>query len=216
MTQSSMDAVTSLNGDTARRIVDVATDLIQTRGYSAISYQFISDRLGIRNASIHYHFPAKADLGVAVVKAYAETHAHQLGALLEKSDAQTAALLDNYFAGFRALTGTPGKVCLCAALASEILALPAQMRAPVKDFFAMHEAWLEKVLRRGQKRAEVPADLAPAKAARTIFSGLQGAVLVGRATGNRRELDDVIATIRATVLAKGRPARRNPPATGAR
>jgi hypothetical protein len=37
--------------------------LIQTRGYSAFSYQDVADSLGIRKASIHYHFhqidPAK-------------------------------------------------------------------------------------------------------------------------------------------------------------
>lgn len=207
-----MDSAASPGPDTAQRIVDVATDLIQTRGYSAISYQFISDRLGIRNASIHYHFPGKSDLGVAVVNTYAEAHARELGALLEKSDTSTAALLDRYFARFRALRDQPGKVCLCAALASEILALPAEMRGPVKDFFAMHEKWLEKVIGRGLKRAEVGPTLSPSKTAHAIFSALQGAVLIGRATGNGRKLDDVVATVRATVLVKGRPARRNPSA----
>ena len=50
---------------TAEDILDRAEALIQTRGYSAFSYQDISDTLGIRKASIHYHFPSKTDLGVA-------------------------------------------------------------------------------------------------------------------------------------------------------
>jgi len=48
--------------------VDLAEALIQSRGYSAFSYQDISDRLGIRKASIHYHFPSKTDLGVAALQ----------------------------------------------------------------------------------------------------------------------------------------------------
>ena len=41
--------------ETARQILDLAETLIQTRGYSAFSYQDIADSLGIRKASIHYH-----------------------------------------------------------------------------------------------------------------------------------------------------------------
>ena len=59
-----------LRSETAGQILDLAETLIQTRGYSAFSYQDIADSLGIRKASIHYHFPSKADLGVAVVDRY--------------------------------------------------------------------------------------------------------------------------------------------------
>ena len=44
--------------ETAEQILDLAETLIQTRGYSAFSYQDIADSLGIRKASIHYHFPS--------------------------------------------------------------------------------------------------------------------------------------------------------------
>ena len=56
--------------ETAEQILDLAEMLIQTRGYSAFSYQDISDSLGIRKASIHYHFASKTDLGIAVVDRY--------------------------------------------------------------------------------------------------------------------------------------------------
>ena len=39
------------------QILEVATELVQTRGYSAFSYQDLSDRLGITKASLHHHFP---------------------------------------------------------------------------------------------------------------------------------------------------------------
>jgi len=49
--------------DTAERILDIAQDLIQRRGFNAFSYHDIAAPMGIRKASIHYHFPSKADLG---------------------------------------------------------------------------------------------------------------------------------------------------------
>ena len=52
------------------QILEVATELVQTRGYNAFSYQDLSDRLGITKASIHHHFPSKEDLGIAVAEKY--------------------------------------------------------------------------------------------------------------------------------------------------
>lgn len=48
--------------DTRTKILDVAEDLIQRVGLNAMSYQHISDSVGIRKASIHHHFPKKDDL----------------------------------------------------------------------------------------------------------------------------------------------------------
>ena len=54
--------------DTAEQILDTMQDLIQVRGFNAVSYQDIADRIGIRKASIHYHFPTKFALGAAVIE----------------------------------------------------------------------------------------------------------------------------------------------------
>ncbi len=56
--------------DRKEQILEVATELVQTRSYSAFSYQDLSDRLGITKASIHYHFRTKEDLGTAVAEKY--------------------------------------------------------------------------------------------------------------------------------------------------
>ena len=55
---------------TAGRILDVAERLVQTRGYNGFSYADISAQLRIRNASVHYHFPTKTDLGKRLVSRY--------------------------------------------------------------------------------------------------------------------------------------------------
>ncbi|MGZ5871264.1 MAG: TetR/AcrR family transcriptional regulator [Bradyrhizobium sp.] len=71
----------SARSETAEEILDVAETLIQTRGYSAFSYQDIADALGIRKASIHYQFPSKIELGVAVINRYSERFRGVLGAI---------------------------------------------------------------------------------------------------------------------------------------
>ncbi|XLM19461.1 TetR/AcrR family transcriptional regulator, partial [Chromobacterium piscinae] len=56
--------------DTRKRILDLAEELLLTRGFNGFSYQHISSELGVRNAAIHYHFPKKNDLGVALIQRY--------------------------------------------------------------------------------------------------------------------------------------------------
>ena len=57
---------------TAAAILDIAQRLIQMRGYNGFSFKDIATSLGIRTASIHYHFPSKADLGVSLTSRYRE------------------------------------------------------------------------------------------------------------------------------------------------
>jgi len=48
--------------DTRTKILDVAEDLVQRVGLNAMSYKDIGEAVGIRRASIHHHFPKKANL----------------------------------------------------------------------------------------------------------------------------------------------------------
>jgi TetR/AcrR family transcriptional repressor of nem operon len=57
-----------LTGDTKTSILDAAQALIQRGGANAMSYQHISDAIGIRKASIHHHFPTKEVLLEAVIQ----------------------------------------------------------------------------------------------------------------------------------------------------
>lgn len=51
-------------------IINLAIEYIETRGVHAFSYNDISKQLNITKASIHYHFPSKNDLILAVIEAY--------------------------------------------------------------------------------------------------------------------------------------------------
>jgi TetR/AcrR family transcriptional regulator, transcriptional repressor for nem operon len=188
------------SGDTAQRLTDVAMELIQTRGFSAISYQDLADRLGIRKASIHYHFPSKTDLGVAALQTYIRGFEVALADIDASPRLTSARCFDQYCEPFRALAATPDKVCMCGALASELFALPEEMRPLIKSFFAMHEAWLTTLIKQGTKSGEFRRIASPEKIAHTIFSALQGSLLVRRTMGEPARTDAVIATLRAMLL----------------
>jgi len=197
-----MTAATKQRSETAEQILDLAETLIQTRGYSAFSYQDIADALGIRKASIHYHFPSKTDLGVAVIDRYIARFDAALNQIAADQAQTSMAMLDFYVQPYLQFAGTPDKVCLSAALAGEMLALPPKIREKVEHFFRTHQAWLTKILKRGAARGEFELQAPPPKVARMMFGALQGALLVKRATGDLSQINDVIAVIKLQLAAR--------------
>ncbi len=187
--------------ETAEQILDLAETLIQTRGYSAFSYQDIADSLGIRKASIHYHFPSKTDLGIAVVDRYVERFGAGLVAISGDQSQPSMAMLDFYVEPYVAYARTPDRVCLSGALAGEILALPPELRSRVDGFFRTHQAWLTGILKRGVARGEFKLPAPASKVARLLFGALQGALLVKRTTGDTSQLRDVITVIKLQLAA---------------
>ncbi|AHY55556.1 TetR/AcrR family transcriptional regulator [Bradyrhizobium japonicum] len=186
---------------TVEQILDLAETMIQTRGYSAFSYQDIADGLGIRKASIHYYFPSKADLGAAVIDRYVARFDEALAAIGEDPQKSSLAVLDFYVEPYVGFAKTSDRICLCGALAGEILALPPPLRSRVDGFFQTHQDWLTRILKRGASRGEFVLAAPPAKVARFIFSALQGALLVKRATGDASQLRDVITVMKLQLAA---------------
>ncbi len=168
--------------DTAQRILDVAERLIQSRGFNGISYANVAAELSITKASLHYHFPGKAELGEALIVRYAARFADALEQIDGcVSDARTK--LDAYATLYAdVLRGE--RMCLCGILAAEYETLPVPMRAAVLRFFDDNEEWLAGVLARGQSEETLSFDGSPSEAAQTILSGLEGAMLIARPYGD--------------------------------
>jgi len=181
--------------DTATKILDVGQDLIQTGGYTSMSFQAIATRVGIKKPSVIHHFPNKSDLGIAIIQRYRDAFAVQLKAI--ENDPQKTAwdALDFYFSPYRHFANTPNTVCLYGALAGEIPALPEELRREVKQFMESQQGWLERVLREGHRHGEFNLTQTPARLSRLFFNTLQGSLLVKRSTDDLSQLDDVIQVL---------------------
>jgi TetR/AcrR family transcriptional repressor of nem operon len=187
--------------DTREQILDLAETLIQTRSYGGFSYQDVADVLGIRKASIHYHFPSKTDLGVAVVDRYADRFARALAELARDTTRPSLEVLEFYFRPYLEFASTADRVCLCGALAGEMLTLPKEMRVRVDRFFRSHQAWLQSILERGGARGDFKLVAPAGKTARMVLGALQGGLLVKRTTGDASQLKDVVAVLKAQLSA---------------
>jgi TetR/AcrR family transcriptional repressor of nem operon len=163
---------------TRSRILDVAERLVQTRGFNGFSYADIAEELGITKAALHYHFASKAALGQALIERYAARFAASLAAIDEREAdvrAKLEAYVDLYGDVLRA-----ERMCLCGMLAAEFRTLPEPMREAVSRFFDDNEGWLQGILERGRADGTLRFSGPPREVARTIVSGLEGAMLVAR------------------------------------
>lgn len=181
--------------DTKTRILDSAERLFQTRGYNAISYADIANELGIKKASIHYYFPTKADLGSAVVERYAAMFERALNAARENFSLSARQKIEGYFDAYRAFAADPKMVCLCGALAGEFIALPEPVQKRASAFFLAHQVWLEHVLTEGMATGEFRSTIKPDQFAKMIMNGLQGALLIKRATNDSSQLEAVVNVV---------------------
>ncbi len=185
----------------AEEILNSAERLARRRGYNGFSFRDLAEEVGIKGASVHYHFPTKADLGAAVTHRYTERFIAALG---DPNDPGVAphALLERYVYAFRRALVRDRQMCLCGMFGAEVESLPPEVASEVRTFFEQNIEWLAAVLSRLAGGA--PGDGATAETqALTILAMLEGALVVARAM--RR--DDVFDRIAETVATLAPPGK---------
>ena len=164
---------------TSTLILDAAQYLVQTQGYNAFSYADIAARVGIRKASIHYHYPSKSDLGKELIVRY-RMRFRQALALVEQESCNAFDELERYVGLYSTLLQDEHQMCLCGMLAAEMMTLPQAMKEEIQSFFGEHVAWLTAVLERGLATETVRYTGSAEAEAQSLLAGLEGAMLVSR------------------------------------
>ena len=184
---------------TATRILDVAERLVQTRGFNGFSYADVAGELAVTKASLHYHFPGKAELGEALINRYATRFAEALQAIdAQRSDVHTKLAA---YAALYAGVLREQRMCLCGMMAADYETLPPAMRTAVVRFFDKNEVWLERVLDQGVSEGALRYEGSTQEAAQLIISALEGAMLVARPYGDPKRFQAVAHRLLATLTA---------------
>jgi len=90
-------------------------------------------------------------------------------------------------------------MCLCGILAAEYETLPTGMQGRVAEFFEKNEEWLAHVLQQGRDDGTLSFPGTPLEEARSIVSGLEGAMLIARSFGNIRRFQSVASHLLAAL-----------------
>lgn len=166
--------------DTTDRILDAAQDLVQTCGFNAFSYRDVAEKIHIRTASIHYHFPKKDDLALALIRRYHEQFVdtlRQIGQRESRPEYRLAA----YMGLFSDLSSRGERLCLFAVFSADAASLSEDVQAEIRSFYDTNVDWIASVIERGRQAGSFAFSGSSPEMARGIFALLEGEILVRRA-----------------------------------
>jgi len=130
--------------DTKTRILDAAEGFIVQGGYNAFSFRDIAEEIGIKSASVHYHYPTKANLVSAILARYTSLFSKQLPNPNNET-ASAELLLNGFIDGFKAKVVDQRNMSLCTMLTADKHILPEEVSIELAAFYTMKLKWLTRV-----------------------------------------------------------------------
>ena len=178
----------SATASTVDRILGSALLMVQQRGFSGFSFRDIASEVGIKTASIHYHFPTKPDLAQAVlarVRGEFESELKRIDTEIVDIDLRLKA----FIAIFHNTFAVGDRLCPFCMVACAQDGVPDFVRAEVQSFWSAGEQWVAKTLEEGMKAGIYRRDLDSVTVGRVLVAMLEGAMVTARAFEDRSRLD---------------------------
>lgn len=128
-----------------KQILELANQLLLEKGYNAFSYKHITEKIDIKTSSIHYHFPTKTDLGIAIIDIHQAAFEQTM---VRAAQASPVEKINKIFTYYQRLIQA-NKVCIAGALTSDINTLEAPLRHKILHFSNTLIQWTADNLREG-------------------------------------------------------------------
>ncbi|MCR6639188.1 MAG: TetR/AcrR family transcriptional regulator [Sporocytophaga sp.] len=164
---------------TKESIVNIADDLIRRRGYNAFSYNDISKVLAVKNAAIHYHFPTKSDLGVAVIDLHIQKIDHFIKGVAPLSEPEKVEAFLNIYEQIQ----INKKVCLVGTLATDWDTIDDKIQQKLIVFVNIVGDWLTGVMEEGLKKGSLTFNGDPQTRAMLIITSIMAAAQMAKIMG---------------------------------
>lgn len=185
-------------GDTKEEILRTASRLLQTRGYTAFSYGQIAEDLGVKPAAIHYHFPSKTDLGLALVERFSARYRHWME---DAAHLTPTEQLDGFIAIYQRFLDNGARVCPAGVLQSEFLAIPEEIQKAVGQMVKEIQTWLTGVFEAGRRSGELHFEGKASDQAALFSASVMGALPMARSLGPQH-FHAVVRQLRASLKPK--------------
>ncbi|WP_457107951.1 TetR/AcrR family transcriptional regulator [Methylobacterium sp. P5_C11] len=174
-------------GNVREAILVAAKEAAMAYGYGGLNFRDLAETVGIKAASINYHFATKAILGEAVARRYWEDIARDLEAISTNARSPTEAL-QRYPSIFRLSLERDNRMCLSSFMATEHDELPEPVLKEVQTFADVNTAWLCEHLIAAKLASPAEGELR----ARAIYAAVAGAQIIARSRSNVKLFDDLI------------------------
>lgn len=181
---------------TRTALLDSAEKAARQRGFDAFSYADLARDVGIRKASIHHHFPAKADLAFGLIERYAVRFAETL-TQINAEQCTAAEKLRAYHGVYHDALAGGSRLCLCVSLSAGRDSLSDKVLEQLNLFHVDSVDWLTKVFDGALSDGSVSGLVDAEAEASATLALMEGAQLVARAAKNITLFDRATAAFLA-------------------
>ena len=188
-------------GETTRnRILAVAQELINTKGFGATSINDIVEATGIQKGGIYFHFDGKDSLALAVLEEARSEFREFLTQALEGDTPR--ARLKNFFRSAldkHLATGFVGG-CIFGNTALEMSDRDARFAKTIERVFDEWLAMLKDVVVAAQKAGEVRTDFSANDLAVQIVATVEGGIMLSRLKKNEEPMRHCLEILRRVLM----------------
>ncbi len=181
--------------NTREQILELAEDLIRSKGYNSFSYHDIAVALNVKSAAIHYHFPTKEVLGLEVIKENIQrfqVFKERVAGL--EIETQLDEFIKTYSDSFK-----KNNVCIVGAISVEYYGLPDTMTQIMNRLAVIIHEWLTSLLAMGKAAGVFNLTLPPEKKALMVISNLAAGVQLSRLLGPQT-FNDIVDGLKYELL----------------
>lgn len=179
-------------------ILDSAEALARARGFDAFSYADIERDVGIRKASIHHHFPAKADLGLALVERY-RSHFEAALASYDVRRKTAGERLSDYLQLYNTALSDGQSLCLCVAFSAGRDSLSEAVLTQLNAFHENSIAWLTALFEQGASDGSISNVEEPENEAYACLAAVEGGQIMARAAEDTARFEAAVTSLRARI-----------------
>lgn len=168
----------SKGSETRGRIIAKAAVLFNSKGFAGCSMQDIVESVGLEKGSLYGHFSTKEELAVAAFDyAWKETSDARAAGMDETGTA--VEKLKTHVQNLVALPAFSGGCPLLNTLVDSDDGSPA-LKKSAREALKRWRLCLQEIVREGQRRNEIRAEIEPEEVAVLLISQLEGAMAFAR------------------------------------
>ena len=183
---------------TKEMIIEKAAQLFNTKGYAGCSMSDLMAATGLKKGGIYNHFKNKDEISLEAFKfsiSRLETRLAEVTRFADTEKARLTATLDFY----REYAINPVIQGGCPILNTVVDAdnINPELLALVRRKTERLIKGLERIVQRGQQAGEFQVQVKPRTVALTIFSGVEGALLLTRAYDDEQAIEAMITCLKS-------------------
>ena len=167
--------------NTKEKIIQIADIYIRQKGCNAFSFSDISKHMGIKNASVHYHFPSKSDLIIAII----QKHLKQLEKFELKVKNHPPLNKIKMFLTVYSVAKSEGKISILGSLTNDYLTFELAIQNELKKLTDYTLSWLTQTLEEGKVKGVFNYTIDDRNKALMIITNILGAEQLSRLTYNQ-------------------------------